>query len=100
VAGRRRELGIRLALGADGSKIAGLVAWYALGIVGLGTATGLAAAYGLARPVESRLFGVAPTDPASYAGSALLFAAVAAAACWSPTRSALRVDPVVTLRSE
>ena len=100
MAGRRRELGIRLALGADGRKIVGLVARYALGIVGLGTATGLAAAYGLSRLLESRLFGVAPADPASYAGSALLFAAVAAAACWTPTRSAMRVDPVVTLRSE
>jgi predicted permease len=100
VAGRRRELGIRLALGADGQEIAGLVARYALGIVAFGTVAGLAAAYGLSRLLESRLFGVAPADPASYAGSALLFAAVAAVACWAPTRSAMRVDPVVTLRSE
>lgn len=98
--GPERGSAIRLALGADGQEIAGLVARYALGIVAFGTVAGLAAAYGLSRLLESRLFGVAPADPASYAGSALLFAAVAAVACWAPTRSAMRVDPVVTLRSE
>jgi putative ABC transport system permease protein len=100
VAGRRRELGIRLALGADGRALAGLVGRYALGIVGIGTAAGLAGAYGLSQVLESRLFGITAADPTSYVATSLLFAVVAALACWVPTRAAMRVDPVGSLRTE
>jgi hypothetical protein len=100
VASRRREMGIRLALGADGRRLARLIGRYAFSIVALGTAAGLAGAYALSRVLESLLFGVSPADPAAYVGSALLFAAVAALASWAPTLAAMRVDPVATLRGE
>jgi putative ABC transport system permease protein len=100
VASRRRELGIRLALGADGRNVAALIGRYALGIVLFGTVAGLAGAYALSRLLERLLFGVAPSDPASYAAGALLLTAVAALACWFPTRAAMRVDPVGPLRGE
>jgi len=100
VAGRRREFGVRLALGAHGGRIAGLVARHATTIVLVGTALGLGGAYALSRVLRSRLFGVEPLDPFSYAAAALLFAVVASVACWVPARRAMRVDPVETLREE
>jgi predicted permease len=100
VASRRRELGIRLALGADGRSIAQLIGRYALGIVFFGSVLGLGGAYALSKLLERLLFGVSPGDPASFATGTLLFAAVAALACWVPTRAAMRVDPVGSLRGE
>ncbi len=100
VAGRRREFGVRLALGAEARNIASVVLRQAASIVGAGTVLGLGGAWALSRVLRSRLFGVAPEDPASYGTAALLFAVVAAAACWIPTRRAMRVDPAVTLREE
>jgi putative ABC transport system permease protein len=100
VASRRRELGIRLALGADGRSIAQLIGRYAVGIVFFGSVLGLGGAYALSKLLERLLFGVSPGDPESFAAGALLFAAVAALACWVPTRAAMRVDPVGSLRGE
>lgn len=100
VAGRVREFGIRLALGADGSRIARLVLRDATTIVVSGTVLGLAGAYLLSSVLESRLFGVERIDPVSYASAVLLLAAVATLACWKPARSAARVDPVETLKVE
>ncbi len=100
VAARGREFGVRLALGAAAGRIARLVVRSASAIVLSGTALGLLGAYALSRLLESRLFGVTPLDPASYAAAALILAAVAAVACWVPARRAIRVDPVSTLREE
>jgi predicted permease len=100
VAGRRREFGIRLALGAERGRIARLVVRYATQIIGAGIVLGLLGGYALSTVLESRLFGVEPLDVASYAGAALLFAVVAAAACWIPTLAAMRVDPVTTLKEQ
>jgi putative ABC transport system permease protein len=100
VAGRRREFGIRIAVGADGAHIGKLVLQTAVWIVLFGTAFGLAGAYYLARLLESRLFGIAAVDAASYAGAAGLLALVATLACWIPTRSAMKTDPVATLKAE
>ena len=100
VAARQREFGVRLALGADGSRIARLVARNVSAIVGSGTALGLAGAYSLSQLLQNRLFGVAPLDPASYAGAVAIFSVVAVVACWSPTLRAIRVDPATTLREE
>ena len=100
VAGRKREFGIRLALGADGARIVRLALGSAFAIVSGGTALGLVGAYGLSRVLESRLFGVQAVDAASYTGAAVLLAVVALLACWAPARAALRVDPVATLRQE
>ena len=100
VVGRRREFGVRIALGAEASRIAGLVFRYGAVIVGAGTAFGLGGAYVLSRVLRSQLFGVSPLDPASYYGGAALLALVAAAACWVPARRATRVDPAETLRED
>jgi hypothetical protein len=100
VAGRRREIGIRMALGADGRRINRLVLQSAVGTVLVGTAFGLAGAYCLGRLLGSRLFGVGAVDPASYAGAAGLLAFVAALACWMPARSAAKTDPIATLKAE
>jgi len=98
VAQRRREFGIRMALGAEDRRIARLVLGDAATIVAVGTAAGLLGAYMLSILLANRLYGVAPVDPTSYAAAAGLFALVAAAACWIPTRAAMRADPVETLR--
>jgi ABC-type antimicrobial peptide transport system permease subunit len=71
-----------------------------LRLIALGIGIGLAAAFGLTRLMASLLFGVAPTDPATFVGVALLLAAAAVLACWIPARRASRVDPMVVLRAE
>ena len=100
VTARRREFGVRLALGAEGGKIAGLVARNVSTIVGAGTALGLAGAMLLSELLQNRLYGVGPLDPAAYVGAAAVFALVAVVAGWMPTLRAIRVDPVDTLREE
>jgi predicted permease len=100
VAGRRREFGIRLAIGAQPGRIGTLVARYAARIIGPGIALGFIGAYAFSRILESRLFGVAPTDGASYVLGAVLFSTVAAFACLAPMRTALRVNPLIILKEE
>jgi putative ABC transport system permease protein len=100
VTNRTREFGIRCALGADRGAIVGLALRSATPIVAAGTAVGLLCAYGLARVIESRLFGVATLDPASYAGAVVLLVVVAMIACGIPALSAARLDPITSLRAE
>ena len=100
VAGRRRELAVRVALGAPAWRIARLVLRSATEILIGGTLLGLCGAYVLSRSLQSRLFGVAPVDPASYIASALLLGLVATAACVIPTWRAVHVDPMATVRYE
>jgi putative ABC transport system permease protein len=100
VAQRRREFGIRVALGAEARGIARLVLGNAAAIVVVGTGVGLVGAYMLSILLANQLYGVAQVDPLSYGGAALLFALVAALACWMPARAAMRADPVETLREE
>jgi putative ABC transport system permease protein len=100
VAGRRREFGIRTAVGAEARDIVRLVARHASAIVLLGSLFGLGGAYTLSRILESRLFRVAALDPASYVAAAGLLALATAAACFLPTLRATRVDPVTTLKAE
>ena len=71
-----------------------------LRLIGLGIGIGLAAAMALTRTMRSLLFGLPPTDPATFAGVALLLAAAAVLACWIPARLAARTDPMTALRSE
>jgi ABC-type antimicrobial peptide transport system permease subunit len=97
---RRRETGIRLALGAGRADIVRLVLRQGLVLALSGTAVGLAASLGLTRLLKSQLYRVSVTDPAVFAGCALLFAAVAALASYLPARRAMRVDPMVALRWE
>jgi hypothetical protein len=71
-----------------------------LALAAIGLALGLAGAFALTRFLSTQLFGVAPTDPATFAAVAALLAAVALAATLAPARRATLVDPIVTLRSE
>jgi ABC-type antimicrobial peptide transport system permease subunit len=89
-----------LALGAGRADIVRLVLRQGLLLALSGTALGLAASLGLTRLLESQLYRVSSTDPITFAGSALVFAVVAALASYLPARRAMRVDPMAALRWE
>ena len=100
VASRTRELGIRLALGAEPRNIRWLVMRETLQLVVLGMLIGLSAALAATRLIASLLFGLTPTDPLTIALASLLLLAVAALAGYLPARRASRVDPMTALRCE
>ena len=100
VSQRGRELGIRMALGAATPHVVRLIAREGLGLSAAGLALGLAGAVVLTRFLRSQLFGITPTDPATFAAAAGVIAIGAAAAMIAPARRAASVDPIVTLRSE
>jgi len=97
---RRREVGVRVAIGATPRRILGLVLGEGLRLTGAGLAIGLLLALALTRYLSALLFGVTPTDPAVYLGVGTLLLAVAAAASYAPARRAMGVDPVVALRDD
>jgi predicted permease len=100
VAGRSREIGIRMALGADRRAVQRLVFRSSLIAVGVGAAIGVAAALIASRWIASQLYGVTATDPPTYAAVCGLILATALAATWWPARRAANVDPALTLRAE
>jgi predicted permease len=100
VSQRTREIGIRVALGAERKHVLSLVLNEGLLVVAGGLAIGLAASLILTRFLASLLFGVSPTDPLTFAAVAVLLAAVALLACYVPARRAMRVDPMLALRYE
>jgi ABC-type antimicrobial peptide transport system permease subunit len=97
---RRREIGIRMALGADQSHVVGQVLSQGLTLTAIGVAIGVAAALGLTRLLASMLFGVRPSDPLTVSAVAGTIVLVAALACLLPAWRASRVDPLVVLRDE
>src|SRR5690606_8628753 len=97
---RTREIGLRVALGADRGRVQRMVVWRALRPVLGGMAVGLAGAALLSSLLGSLLFGVGTLDPLTYAGVAALFCVVALLASWAPAREATRVDPRVALASD
>lgn len=97
---RTRELGVRIALGAQPSAVAAMMTRQGLALTALGVVVGLGVFASLARFLRSLLFEVAPTDPLTLAGASLLLVLVAAAASWIPARRAARVDPAEALRAE
>jgi putative ABC transport system permease protein len=97
---QRRELGIRLALGADPGAVRRLIVRRGAMIAGAGIGIGLVASLLLTRVLASMLNDVTPTDPAVFLGNAVLVLAVSMAACYLPARWAGRVDPAVVLRNE
>jgi predicted permease len=100
VAGRRREIGIRMALGADRRDVSRLVMASAVKLVVAGTVLGIAGALVLARWTSSQFYGVSPTDPLTYLGVAAAILVTAVIATWQPARQAARIDPALTLRTE
>ena len=98
VSERRQEFAIRLALGARGSSVIGMVLREALMLALAGVAVGLAAAWIATGVVSGMLYGIRPTDPAAFVLTAVGVAMVALLACYVPARRALRVDPVSLLR--
>jgi putative ABC transport system permease protein len=98
VARRTQEIGIRIALGANGREIFRLVGRRALWLIGSGLAFGLAGSIVLTQLIASQLWGVTPTDPLTFTGVSLLLLLVALLACFIPARRAIRIDPVEALR--
>jgi putative ABC transport system permease protein len=97
---RTRELGIRMALGAQSSQVLGMVARQGMIVAGMGLTVGVIAALAGAKILESFLFGVSARDPLTYAGGASLLGLVALVACYVPARRAGRADPMRAIRSE
>ena len=98
VAQRTKELGIRIALGAQKSEVIGMVMKQGLRLIGAGLLAGLAGAGAITRFMAALLFAIRPNDSFTLAGVSCLLAAVAALACWLPARRAAAVDPAVSLR--
>jgi putative ABC transport system permease protein len=97
---RQREIGIRVALGASASGIVRLVLRQGMAITTAGVVVGVLGALALARVTQSLLFGVSPTDPATYVGVGSVILVVALLACLIPAQRAMRVDPLVAIRDE
>jgi ABC-type antimicrobial peptide transport system permease subunit len=97
---RRREIGIRMALGANRSRVLVQVMTHGLFLTIIGVAAGLAGALGLNRLIASLLFGVQPTDSSTLAAVILTISLVAVVACWLPAWRASRLDPNVVLRED
>jgi putative ABC transport system permease protein len=100
VAQRTSEIGIRMALGAARSAIFRLIVGHAMALVGISIIVGLIGALAATRLLNSLLYGVGASDPATFAGIVLLVATVAFVAAWVPARRATRVDPMIALRAE
>jgi putative ABC transport system permease protein len=97
---RSREIGIRMAMGAKGSSVLGMVMKQGGGLALLGLVIGVSGSYGLSRFLSSQLFEVSATDPGTFVIAPLFLALVAVAACYVPARRATRVDPVTALRED
>jgi len=100
VSRRTREIGLRVALGAQGADVLLMVMRQGLGMVVIGVLLGLASAVGVTQLLRSFLFEIKPLDPLTFGSVIGLLAVAAVAACWLPARRAARVDPMEALRTE
>jgi putative ABC transport system permease protein len=100
VSRRTREIGVRVALGADRGDVLRMILGQGLRTIFIGVAIGIAGSLALTRAVESLLFGVTPTDPLTFGGVTLLLVGSALLACYIPAQRATKVDPMVALRYE
>jgi putative ABC transport system permease protein len=97
---RTQEIGVRMALGARGSQVLGMVLAQGAGLVVVGLILGVVLALALQRVLAGMLFGVAATDPTIFASVVVVLAAVSLIACYLPARRATRISPLVALRYE
>ena len=97
---RTREIGIRLALGAQRGDVLRMILREGMRLVAFGVGTGVVAVLLMGRLLRSVLYGIGTSDPPTIFGVAILLAGVALLACWWPARRASGVDPVIALRTE
>ena len=97
---RTREIGIRMALGAQAADVLRMVLAQGLKLAGAGIAIGLVGAWGATRVMRALLYDTSPTDPLTFAAVVPLLGAAALLACWMPARRAMRADPIAALRCE
>jgi ABC-type antimicrobial peptide transport system permease subunit len=97
---RRKEMGIRMALGAGAGNVVGMIVKSGLTLTVIGLVVGLGGAFALSRTLESLLFGITPADPGTFVGVPLILGAIALVACYLPARKAANADPIETLRAE
>ena len=95
---RTREMGVRVALGAERADILRMIVVQAAKLAFAGEFVGILAALAVSRLMTGLLFGITPVDPLTFAGAAFLVGAVAFLACYLPARRAMRVDPILALR--
>jgi len=95
-----REIGIRIALGAQHSEVLKLVVGHGMKLVGIGVVTGLAAAFALTRTMSGLLYKVSAIDPLTYAATPVAIVFIALVACYLPARRATKVEPIIALRFE
>jgi ABC-type antimicrobial peptide transport system permease subunit len=100
VAGRTREIGLRMALGGQLRQVRHLILRQGMMLAGSGLILGLAVVFVLARFLTSMLYGVSPSDPVTFVGISFLLAMVALLACYLPARRAARIDPMIAIREE
>jgi ABC-type antimicrobial peptide transport system permease subunit len=100
VAARTREIGVRMALGAERHDVLRLIVGQGLTLALIGTGAGLALAVAVTRGLRKFLFGIGATDPLTFFGVALLLTLVALLACYFPARKATKVDPLIALRHD
>jgi putative ABC transport system permease protein len=100
VSQRTREMGLRMALGANPGDVLRLVLWQGLKLVSFGLLFGVSTALAMTRFMSSLLFGVTATDPVTFVSVVIVLTLVALTACYIPARRAMSVDPIVALRHE
>jgi putative ABC transport system permease protein len=99
VSARTNEIGIRMSLGADGTRVQWMILKEGGMLLVTGLVLGVAGAFYSARLIRGLLFHVPPDDPATFVGVALLMMAIGLVACWIPAIRAARIDPAITMRS-
>ena len=100
VSARRNEIGIRMSLGAGPGRVERMILWEGGVLLAGGLVLGIAGAFFAVRVMQGLLFGVAPHDPSTFIGVAVMMAAIGVVACWIPALRAARIDPAIAIRAE